>query len=45
MHDTYLKWLFAKNVGVTLPINKQTDDQHRKIEKYFKSNQASQLKC
>ena len=42
-YDAYLKWPFEKKVRVTL-LNKRTDDQHHKIERYFKGNKASQLK-
>ena len=39
-YDTHLKWPFEKRVGVT-QLNIHTDDQHHKMDHYFKGDRAS----
>ena len=41
-YDHHLKWPLEEKVIITL-LNKQTDDQHHRIEKYFKSTKGSKL--
>ena len=36
-YDDHLKWLFEEKVNITL-MNKQSDDQHHIIEKWFKGD-------
>ena len=41
-YDDNLKWPFEEKVSITL-LNERTDDQHHKIERYFKGNKGTKL--
>ena len=41
-YDVHLKWPFENKISVTL-LNKQTNDRHYQIEKYFEGSKASEL--
>ena len=41
-YDDILKWPLEGKISITM-LNKQTNNQHHKIEKYFKGNKTSKL--